>query len=440
MKRFVPFCFALGLLASAFGACTMDFDQFQPGGGAGGSGGTGGACATECCAPSDCPAPADPCMQATCSGGTCGEEARPDGTEAGMQTPGDCQKIVCQGGATESVDDNMDTPGAANDCVTGVCDGGSPMSENVNPGMACASNGGAVCDGEGNCVGCLDDSHCTPDLPNCDTGPHVCVGADCMDGNQNGAETDTDCGGPVCAPCGPGDDCVAGTDCESGACGADMTCELAQPGTPCQGDSECQSDQCAQGVCCMTACFADCMSCNVAGMAGTCVDVPSGSDPGNDCDGTETCDGKGACAEIVGESCSADMDCLSGFCEQGVCCTTACTDNCHSCALTGSEGTCTDVPNGQDPGNDCTGAEVCDGAGMCIKGPNGAMCGAGAECTSTFCMDGVCCNEACPNSDKCKACDVANLVGTCSFVPAGMDLDGECMGGTPNCDGAGMCE
>src|SRR5262245_58887348 len=40
----------------------------------------------------------------------------------------------------------------------------------------------------------------------------------CRDGIQNGTETDLDCGGPVCPPCGAGSKCSAQTDCKDGVC------------------------------------------------------------------------------------------------------------------------------------------------------------------------------------------------------------------------------
>jgi hypothetical protein len=40
----------------------------------------------------------------------------------------------------------------------------------------------------------------------------------CSDGVRNGAETDVDCGGGDCPPCGSGQGCSAGTDCASGVC------------------------------------------------------------------------------------------------------------------------------------------------------------------------------------------------------------------------------
>ena len=82
----------------------------------------------------------------------------------------------------------------------------------------------------------------------------------------------------------------------------------------------------------------------------------------------------GSCGKKpVGATCGNDVECNSSFCAQGVCCATACTGTCKSCALSGSAGTCTNVPAGQDPLMQCADAGAmtcgldgtCDGAGAC---------------------------------------------------------------------------
>lgn len=53
--------------------------------------------------------------------------------------------------------------------------------------------------------------------------------------------------------------------------------------------------------------------------------------------------------------------------------------------------------------------------------PQGAACGAGSECRSGHCVDGVCCDKAC--NDGCNACVLARTGranGTCSWAK---DLD-----------------
>src|SRR5271165_957374 len=56
----------------------------------------------------------------------------------------------------------------------------------------------------------------------------ICAAPTCIDGVQNGTESDIDCGGGVCAGCGNGKKCNLGTDCQSGVCTAG-TCSPAAP-------------------------------------------------------------------------------------------------------------------------------------------------------------------------------------------------------------------
>lgn len=80
-----------------------------------------------------------------------------------------------------------------------------------------------------------------------------------------------------------------------------------------------------------------------------------------------------------------------------------------------------------------------------IWDPNG--CETGSDCTSGFCVDGVCCDTACDG--PCQACttllkgDGAN--GVCGPTPAGGDPDDDCpdsgstCGTDGTCDGTGAC-
>ena len=79
-----------------------------------------------------------------------------------------------------------------------------------------------------------------------------------------------------------------------------------------------RSGQCVDGVCCASACPGACQACNVEGAAGTCMPVPAGQDPDNECaedppagcqrDGA--CDGSGGCRLYP-----AGVECQPGRCE-----------------------------------------------------------------------------------------------------------------------------
>jgi hypothetical protein len=106
----------------------------------------------------------------------------------------------------------------------------------------------------------------------------------------------------------------------------------------------------------------------------------------------------------------------------------------------GSDGICGNIAGGTDPQNECFGALSCSGAGSCALLANGAACGVNAECTSNFCVDGVCCNNACGN--LCNACTAvkkgSGADGTCGVIAAATDPDSECPGATL-CSGSSSC-
>ena len=54
---------------------------------------------------------------------------------------------------------------------------------------------------------------------------------------------------------------------------------------------------------------------------------------------------------------------------------------------------------------------------------NGQPCSMATDCASGQCADGVCCNVDC--SGRCRACNLAGSVGTCTFHGAGSDPENE---------------
>ncbi len=100
-------------------------------------------------------------------------------------------------------------------------------------------------------------------------------------------------------------------------------------------------------------------------------------------------------------------------------------------------GTCVDGECPPDCANKPCGAD--DGCGNpCLDacGELGAACGAGEECLSGLCVDGVCCDKACDGS--CEACNLPDTLGTCSPYAGGSDPEQEC-GICNACNGLGAC-
>jgi len=81
-----------------------------------------------------------------------------------------------------------------------------------------------------------------------------------------------------------------------------------------------------------------------------------------------------------------------------------------------------------------------------LERANGVLCSSDAECSSTACVEGVCCNVSCGSA--CSSCREANTGmpdGVCGFVRSGSDPDDDCdvssdaCGHDGTCDGAGAC-
>ncbi|MEZ4300380.1 MAG: hypothetical protein R3B70_35875 [Polyangiaceae bacterium] len=169
----------------------------------------------------------------------------------------------------------------------------------------------------------------------------------------------------------------------------------------------------------------------------------SGGCPGN------ATSGSGECASPLGEACATDSNCLSGQCENSVCCDVDCTGDCKTCNQPGNVGTCQNVTAGQTVGA-CSGALACNGNGLCKKA-NGETCNAAADCASGFCSaegtdPGICCNTVCSGTcQSCMASKNGGTTGVCGFITNKTDPDSECPGmcktanGSACCNGAGAC-
>ena len=154
----------------------------------------------------------------------------------------------------------------------------------------------------------------------------------------------------------------------------------------------------------------------------------------------------------VGDPCVAGGNCFSGACVDGVCCSTACDGACQACTAAKKQdgvasGTCGAAKAGADPRNRCMpyicGAQGCPTSctsdAACVAGAgckenkclvaNGKACSVAAECQSSFCTDGVCCDKAC--GGQCESCSATP--GTCTPV------SGTPRGGRPACIPGATC-
>jgi hypothetical protein len=301
--------------------------------------------------------------------------------------PDDGEDEAWYGTACDGVDSDL-CPEGTYSCVAGA----QSCSDNTSSDLD-------VCDGV--------DNDCDPTSTDGSEDPLLgaaCDGPDsdlCLEGTYScaaGALTCSDVSSDLLDVCDGSDN-----DCDPGSPDGS---EDPQLGAPCDGPD---SDLCLEGT---YSCAGGALTCS--DVSSDLLDVCDGSD--NDCDPASN---DGDEDPLVGTACDGpDTD----FCEEGT----------HYCA--GGSINCSDTT-----GND---VEICgnstddDCDGQTDEGCPGWPCGGAAECLSGLCVDNVCCISPC--AGLCERCDLAGSEGTCAFVPAGQDPDGEC-GGASTCDGTGAC-
>ncbi len=317
------------------------------------------------------------------------------------------------------------------------------------------------------CTACASDGGCGP-------GEYCHAAGVCAPDEPDGTVCARDA---VCA----GDHCQNGYCCASGdCCATSANCGAYATPSTCSSPSTCQGQR-ADGVCgptfqCTAQAVADDSGC-AGQISNSCGSYPSitctsaQAQPSNQaalcassCAGDGQCDGDAHCETNVcvpgqgnGASCTAPDQCSSGFCSDDTCCTSSCTGTCTACDLSGSAGTCTTVPSGQDPDAEC-GAQSCLGFYHSWSGDScrrkadvsaaQATCGGstacktqGQECTAqtTVGPTTVTCNATCqdPNLATCTG----TTAGTCINVNPGNQSCGlgacrntvpQCANGAPN--------
>jgi hypothetical protein len=128
----------------------------------------------------------------------------------------------------------------------------------------------------------------------------------------------------------------------------------------------------------------------------------------------------GACGKTNGTSCTTDAECRSNVCECGdASCDTgqkrcAAAVTCQFVGVTGAP--VGNITRGTDPGTDCTGGQLCDGAGACAT-PR-PTCADDDDCAAVG-SDCRCTDSGCLSTKRCG-------VGTCTCK--WVDVFGECTG------------
>ncbi|MEB2313028.1 MAG: hypothetical protein OZ921_01585 [Sorangiineae bacterium] len=349
--------------------------------------------------------------------------------------------------------------GAGNDGVCGsVAAASDPKNQCPDDGAtSCQRNG--MCNGAGACSLYANNTACGETT--CSAGTqkgYTCDGLGTCKASSSSECSPYVCGAKACATsCADDAGCVVGSYCRA----ADATCQPDQaPGAACSSSSQCASGNCVDGVCCDAPCSGACQACaasKTGGTDGVCAAVKSATDPDEECpdEGANSCkrdglcDGIGACRLYASGTACGTTTCASGTqtgyaCNGTGSCLSAQTSSCSPYTCNGGSCgvSCADDSN-------CVASAFCDGTSHCTTDQdNGAACTGASQCKSGFCVDGVCCAQACGGA--CMACSAAKTGGadgTCAAVTKGIDPDNDCAADTPNtckqdgeCNGAGACE
>ena len=132
-----------------------------------------------------------------------------------------------------------------------------------------------------------------------------------------------------------------------------------------------------------------------------------------------------------GFACKDGTECRSGFCADGVCCTSTCEGSCQACDQEGKLGRCLPVPDGQDPDDECAEEPItscgrdgaCDGAGACRRYPAGMVCVPGGCDNATERSARLCDGKGTCSPTMLKNCAPAECLGDACGPPCMMDPD-----------------
>jgi hypothetical protein len=289
--------------------------------------------------------------------------------------------------------------------------GAGPTIDHCTNGLFDDELGESDFDCGGGCEPCDVGQHCA-DVADCLDGlcnEGTCIAAGCVNGVQDGTETDVDCGGGACSQCITGKGCGQETDCESGVC-VEATC-LAPA----------CDDQVHNGRETARDCGGGCPPCAVDQPCLSPEDCISGECTANVC-GPECPDGFANCDKENENSCEVNTRIDAGNCGE---CGTVC-DLPHADAEC-SAGTCQITTDGCDEGYaDCNGLpeDGCEvnleqdelNCGVCNKvcpEINGAPFCAGGQCEITCAQGFDDCDDKRDNGCEKDVSKDVNNCGEC---------------------------
>jgi hypothetical protein len=227
---------------------------------------------------------------------------------------------------------------------------------------------------------------------------------------------------------------------------------LKANGVACGANPECESAQCVDGVCCGSVCTGACESCNQKGAEGTCTPLPTGTPTAEcvdqlaaSCGFDGTCNGNGGCRRYA-----AGTPCKAAGCQTGTFTPASACDGQGTCVAPNTVSCAPylcDASLGAPQCRTTCAAGGCLAPAVCTNGScgakvlkaDGAGCVTSADCTSSHCVDGVCCGTACAGA--CISCNLAGFEGTCKPVASNkLDPHGVCKdGGAAACQQNGLC-
>ncbi|MBN2724691.1 MAG: hypothetical protein JXR95_11530 [Deltaproteobacteria bacterium] len=299
---------------------------------------------------------------------------------------GDESDVDCGGSDCEPCAADMNC-NVNSDCLSGYCndDGKCSSSPTCDDNILNSDETDVDCGGS-NCEPCGAGLHCITNedciTSNCGDGGICIFDPQCTDHEKNGDETDVDCGGSLCSPCEDTKNCLEASDCLSGVCGTDGTCAAPSCNdTVTNGnetDTDCGGDDCPKcepGYDCIenSDCTSDVCDDNVCAEPSCNDTVTNGNETDIDCGGND-------CPKCEpGYDCIENSDCTSDVCDDNVCAEPSCTDT----VLNGTE---TDIDCG---GNDCPKCAVGD---ICISGNDceeGVCDDTLLTCSEPLCTDSV---------------------------------------------------